>query len=425
MEKDKILRLSEVNNMEDVNKLSCAISPGGHCPLFGVSLALKSISGISIIFVGTKECTYYAKTTTFEQMGYSKNAPNVILAVMEDKDLVFGIKDLKSLIEEEARKDDTKYVLIVTSCAVELIGEDIEGIVYMLNKQYDCVIKVIKTEHFKTSDYYIGIENSYAALVDGMSNCNKKKKTYNIIGSRYAGIENSEVVSILKDNGWNINTIFPYGAGYEDIMNITRAEFNIVTDYTGLEMAKTLKEKFGMEYIRFDMHFNIENIVKSYKRIEEITMIKVDRFIETNIREIKEQEEKLRNLVNDKTFIYGHIIYYPIELCAYLSNLGMKPLLIQIRNLYDNDINNKKTILNNNSNPYISKNANLLALEDYYKKLKPDVYIGSEMPERLKRHNIGHVIFSIFPAKVGFDVVKNALLALKKWGKEELNNESF
>ena len=96
------MNLQEYHLGSDIPQLCGAISPGKHCPLFGVCSVLRYVDHVSVIYLGTNDCVYFAQkqylTTSIDHPSQAR----VIAAQLTDSDLVFGIgKQLKKLIQEE------------------------------------------------------------------------------------------------------------------------------------------------------------------------------------------------------------------------------------------------------------------------------------------------------------------------------------
>ena len=61
----RMKRLGEVDSVKQVTQLTTAMFPGPHCPLMGAMMAVRGIRDGVMLVVGTDECTYYTKNTTW------------------------------------------------------------------------------------------------------------------------------------------------------------------------------------------------------------------------------------------------------------------------------------------------------------------------------------------------------------------------
>ena len=60
----RLVRLSQVSMMKQVEPLSYALFPGYHCPLMGAMLTIGKIRDAVMLVIGPDECTYYTKMAT-------------------------------------------------------------------------------------------------------------------------------------------------------------------------------------------------------------------------------------------------------------------------------------------------------------------------------------------------------------------------
>ncbi len=411
------MNLQEYNLGDEIPQYCAAISPGKHCPLFGVCSVLRYVDNISVIYLGTNDCVYFAQkqylTTSIENTAKAR----VISAQLTDSDLIFGVgKQLENLIKTEYEENRPSAIYVVTSCSIEVISEDIEGLTKTLNKKLPCKVKLIKTENFKTLSYYRGIELTLEALVDGVEPLPKKEKTFAILGARFAGAETCEPVKILTEHGYKIQSNMPFSCTEQDIHSISQVEFTVVVDGTGIETAKKLKEDFGIEYYLFDSKFDIKKLTETYKAISKKTGIVLDEFINENVKEIEKIKTEAKEILQNKTFLYSNVVLYPFEGVKFLTELGMIPKCIFIGTALDKE-NKYLEEIKKIYNPEIIANANTAGVIAKLEKYKPDCFIGGTVnSQELINRNIKQSGFAIMPVECGFSyIIKsiNKLLELQ------------
>ena len=114
-----------------------------------------------------------------------------------------------------------------------------------------------------------------------------------------------------------------------------------------------------------------------------------------------------------------------LEVSSFLCELGLKPVLIQIRELYENDEIYIDEIKKYKFNPYISKIANIAPMQYVYDELKPNFYLGHENPMNLAKRNIVQVTLDEVTKKLGYeipiDTINKILLCYKQ--QEEMKNK--
>lgn len=398
---DVLNKLSNIKEDSDVKALSYAIFPGTHCPLFGVALTASYIEDLAILVVGTSECTYYTKVFSSNR---SKNKDKVYSLVLKEKEVVFGAdKTVKEAVKHIKDLENPAGIMIVTTCVPELIGEDYNGIKYELEEEIGLPIFVVKTEHYKCNSHIPGMTRAMNSLIDVMMDI-KEKNGVNIIGHRAEGIENTEMYKLLSKKGIEINTIIPSKCRLNEIMNATKAKLNIVTDMIALDLARDMEKKFNIPYIFFDKHMNKEVIINNYEKISNILGIDISEEIKSLIQEYEALFGQARELLKNKSFIYGNTPMMAFETAEFLVELGLEPKMIQIRELYEVDKVWKDKILEAGFDPYITRIANIAPMRELYDKLKADIYIGHENPMLLKSKGMTQITLDSNAQKIGFEL---------------------
>ncbi len=73
----------------------------------------------------------------------------------------------------------------------------------------------------------------------------------------------------------------------------------------------------------------------------------------------------------------------------FLTELGLVPEFIQVRELYEQDNLFKDNIIKKKGyNPYVSRIANIAPLRSLYENINADIYIGHENPMLLREKGL-------------------------------------
>ena len=408
---DILNRLSEINNDKDITSLSHAIFPGTHCPLFGVALTASYINNLALVVVGTSECTYYTKNFAYHrQHGRDK----VYSLALDEKDVVFGAQNkVEKAIKDIIQIENPEAIMIVTTCVPELIGEDYSSIEFSLQNEIDIPVFVVNTEHFKCNSHIPGMSRALKSLSSVMEN-SKVKDGVNILGHRQKNVENTELVKILNENNVKINTVIPSKCSIDDIKSCTKSKLNIVTDMIALDLAETMKSKFDMDYIYFDKHMDKSTIKENYKKLSKILNINIENILEEQEKEYDILFEECKNILQGKKIIYGNTPMMALETVDFLNELGLEPVFIQLRELYDQDNKFRENLLNKGYNPYISRIANIAPLRHLYDTIGADIYIGHENPILLKEKGLTQITFDTHAQKIGYELAKSVLKEYEK-----------
>lgn len=392
-------RLEDIKDDSDIKGLSHAIFPGTHCPLFGVALTASYIKDMAMLVVGTSECTYYTKVFSHNRQ---KGSDMVYSLVMKEKEVIFGAYEkVKEAIKYIIDMENPSGIMVVTTCVPELIGEDYSSLGQ--DDDFRVPVFIVKTEHYKCNSHIPGMTRAICSLSKVMEEV-KVLEGVNILGHRQSGIYNTELINILKNKDININAVIPSKCDMETIKRAPKAKLNIVTDMVALELARDMEEKFNTPYIFFDKNMNKEIINNNYRKISELLEIDLNYHVEELEKEYDKYFYEVQKVLKGKTFIYGNTPMMPCETSEFLMELGMRPKLIQLRELYDVDLVWKKKILDRSANPYVTRIANIAPLRELYSEIGADIYIGHENPMLLKSKGLKQITFDNNAQKIGYEL---------------------
>lgn len=405
-------RLSNIQEDKDVKSLSKAQFPGPHCPLFGAIMTASYIEDLTLLIIGTEECTYYGKDFA---MTRQNGKDQVYAAVLEQHDITFGCEsDLREMILKIDRGDRPKALMVITTCVVELVGEDVGSILHSLREEVDTKLLIVLTEHFKCNSHIDGMEKTLAQLAYLMEEKRKKEKAVNILGFKYEGVEQTELYTLLEDEGIDVAMTIPTKVTIESIAEATSSALNIVVDATALPLAKAMEQQFQIPYVDFGMGLDLDRIANCYKEISDYLGIALHKKIEEKYNEVADRMEKVENGLQGKTFIYGNTPFDCFAFSEFLMELGMEPLIIQCRELLPSHGEVMMRMLNRHVNPYILRMANVAPLRRIYGKLKPDYYFGHESPMELSKHHITQIVTDTCAKKIGFEKVMAVIDAIQE-----------
>ena len=416
------MRLHEYTKATDVPHYSCAISPGKHCPLFGVGVVFQGMAGVTLIYIGPQDCVYYAQTDTLlRQLAAGRtDGPQVrTLAVqLSDSDLIFGIRpQLEKLLEEEAMRDDTHAVFLVTSCSVEVLSEDLKGTVDAVSSRTGKKVALIPIENFKTFSYFEGSEKAMVTLTSGLGALPRKTRSFAVLGARKAGAEKCEPVRWLLEKGYTLQSILPYESNAEKVAHLTEVEFTLVVESCGLEVAKRLEQNYGIPYVRFDKRLDLEHLTQGWRKLGKLTGENREAWIQDQLQEITSIEEMVSAKVSGSTFFYNQKVLYPFEAALFLTKLGMIPTCMFLGSSMDPDDESRDALVEK-ADPILWQNANQSTIKNMLNTAIPDYFVGGIMSSIAQQYSLMTFTFPINRVSTGFDFYKTCLhqvLSAKKW----------
>jgi nitrogenase molybdenum-cofactor synthesis protein NifE len=239
----------------------------------------------------------------------------------------------------------------------------------------------------------------------------------NILGLRLGDFTKTETCRYLKDCGTAVGLMLPGKTSADQIRTAPRARCNIVVHPVGLPLAKEMQKKFGTPYVLFERYADPERIFGCYRRLFEILEKPLPEELEKIYRDLAEKTKQAQQILAGKSYISGNTALCNYELHSFLAEkLGMKPLLLQISDLDEDSVEFRNELLKH-CDPYVTRAANIGAMQYLYPLLKPDFNIGAGMPMEMRKNSIATVRMMNAYNTLGFEVcnmVLDAFLAAEK-----------
>lgn len=404
----KLKPLSSVESIKDIPQLTQAMFPGTHCPLMGAAMAVGGIKGALLVVVGTDECTYYTKSMTLHSERFGGPGGRCVSVVLDGHDVTFGStpkmhKAFKEIVDEYK----PECVFLVTTCVVEVIGDDYDAIAAELSDAYGIPVMAVHTEHFKCEDHLPGLERTITACFDMMEKV-PQNDTANVLGQRMGEFKTTELYKMLVKAGVKIGMQLPAGTTVDEIKNAAAARVNIVVNDIALPLAKKMKARFGIPYVYFNKFVYPDKIYASYKELFEYLGVPLPEEIAAYYNEAKEAVTAAGKALGGVSYIYGNTPYYCFEMNAFLTSLGMVPQVIQTNRFSEENDYYVQEILKY-TDPLVCKAANIAPMQYVYDELHPWLYMGHEFGARLRKKGIAIVHSDAAGSMLGFEVTNYLL----------------
>lgn len=420
---DRLNRLSRVQTIKDVPQLTTALFPGTHCPLMGAAMIAGGIDDCLLVIVGTDECSYYTKSLTINER-YGGIGGRCVSVVLDSHDVTFGsTESMHKAFAEIVEEYQPKCVMLVTTCVIEVIGDDYDAIAEELTRKYQLPVMAVHTEHFKCEDHFPGFERALTACQRIMQP-QEGDGSVNVLGQRMGNFADTELHRLLAAAGVKIGVQLPSGCTTEKIRRAPAAKVNIVVHDIALPLAQAMQEQYGIPYVYFNRFAAPEKVLQAYQHLFNYLELPLPAEVDAMLATCKEQEEQLRPLVQGVPYIYGNTQYDCFELNSYLCSLGLVPQLIQSNHLREDNFADIQSILEH-ADPYICKAANIAPLQYVYDVLHPWFYMGHEFGDRLRAKGIALLHSDPAGKMLGFEcssfllqAVAKAVSAAKKFREE-------
>lgn len=404
-------KLRDVETIKDVKSLTAAMFPGTHCPLMGAAMAVRGIKDSLMVIIGTDECSYYTKHMTIHSDEYGGLNGRVVSVTLDSHDVTFGcVKKVEAAFKEVVDEYHPGAVFLVTTCVVEIIGDDFDAVADALTEEYGIPVMAVHTEHFKCENHMPGIERTITACLPLM----KKKPcdgSVNLLGQRLGNFEQTELSRILRDAGVKIGMQLPCGCTVDEIKNAAAAKVNIVVNEIALPLARKMKAKFGIPYVFFDKFVDPDRIAECYRMLFDVLELPLPEEIGSLCEQAKASVQASKAKLDGVSFIYGNTPFRCFEYSRFMAELGMIPQIIQTSAIKDEDRDDIAAILAV-SDPYVTKTANIAPLQYIYDVLHPMLYLGHEYANRLRAKGIAMVRSDGASSMLGFECTMFAIRSL-------------
>ncbi|MFI3229239.1 MAG: nitrogenase component 1 [Bacillota bacterium] len=167
--------------MKNIKQMRQGHDDINRCPLAGAAKAVMMIDGALMLVVGTEECTYYTKAT-MEMQGCGSKCLSVVL---NKNDVTFGcLETVTEATYELLEEYKPKALYIITTCVVEIIGDDFTQLAQEASQKYGVPIKVIQTNHYKGKDGKYGMELVFNASKEMGQSAHKISSMFAMIGRK-------------------------------------------------------------------------------------------------------------------------------------------------------------------------------------------------------------------------------------------------
>ena len=412
-----MIKLRDASSIKDVTPLTAAMFPGPHCPLMGAAMAVRGIRDAVMLIVGMDECAYYTKHMTLHSEEFGGLNGRCVSVLLDSNDVTFGCaKKIEDGFAELMNVFNPKVVFIVTTCVVEIIGEDADSIARALSDTYKVDVLAVHTEHFKCENHLPGLVRTMEACFSLMGKTEKTGKV-NLLGQRMGRFEATELSRILRKSGVQIGMQLPCGCTVGEICQAGGAALNIVMNDTALPLALRMEAELSVPYVRFDKFTAPDLILRAYTELFSRLNLPTPDEIIPLYEESRKVALEAKQSLSGVTYIYGNTPFMTYEFNRFMADLGMIPLVIQTSSIEEADRGDIACITAL-SDPYVTKSANIAPLQYVYDVLRPNLYLGHEYAMRLRQKGIALVRSDRAGSMLGFEVTTFIIDALTGAARE-------
>lgn len=337
---------------------------------------------------------YNAQTVMSKNMLMEDALPdNFLLLLLSNEDLIFGISDkLRNLLNDTCSSHQPEVLFVVTTCLLEIIGEDLDIIVDEISKESGIPVVAIHTENFTSDSPETGLQNMMTSLFDLMEGQAIIPKTVNIWGMQRNQLKQNELVFLLKKKGIKINTIFPGKCNLDELRIASSSALNLVMRPFAQELARKMKEAYGIPYVNCEMTYTPEETIKTYQKIA--TLLEID-FLDEIQKEKMKFEKRMgavKKQVNKKScavnLSFGAQSSRVFNFIEFLRRLKIEVKVLFLREIRPEDWEDIKRLKSQDLDFPIFRSDDVMPSEMILNDLKADYYIGYSDKEDKVRNGI-------------------------------------
>lgn len=253
-----------MNNLDDMQ--ICY----GSCQMIGAASAFLSIKDAAVIFNSPRWCALAAeRELKLPNLAYEKR---LYCTEAREDSLVYGVEhSLQETLQEVFAEWQPTLIVVITSCSMSLIGDDIKAIC----QRYHSNLAVVALDAGGLSGgFSSGYEKAQLELLRLTSfTTRKKKNVVNILGAStaypYWRGDVNEITRLLRLCGIEVNVALGVdNLSLADFNRLGEAELNIVVDSSlALGTAEWLKKNRQMDYITAAWPYGIRQTFSWLKKI--------------------------------------------------------------------------------------------------------------------------------------------------------------
>ncbi len=391
---DRAVWLASLDNASECLAVADAKYPGSPCGFRAVANMLPCIKNSYALLLGPEICLYNAQTVMSKNTLMEDALPdNFLLLTISSDDLVFGISQkLKAAVADICGRLHPEILFVVTTCLLEIIGEDFDTILSAQAKAAEIPIIGIHTENFTSESPETGLENMMTSLLEVMKPQPPLAGSVNVWGMQRNQLKNNEIMLWLKQQGITINAVFPGSCHLAELQKASAASLNLVMRPFALKLAQNMETAFGIPYFNCEITYTPEEIAKLYQTLGHLLKIENLDIVQEKQAKLEKRLKMLRNQVAQKSCVvnlsFGAQSSRVFNFIALLHRLELEVKALFINEIRPEDWADIQRLQKQGLQFPIFKADHVLQHEQILKEMKPDYYIGPGDKETMVRLGI-------------------------------------
>lgn len=231
------------------------IEPMKPCKLLGAYATVAGVRGALPLLHSPCGCQYYLRACLLLHDGID---PCILTSDISQQEVIFGGQErLREAILASQAAYDPDLIMVLSSCAPALVGDDIQAVADSVADQVAAEILVVDCGGFG-GDQTSGFRDVMLKLLAHFASdrVNVRQNVVNLIGMipgydyRWR-FDVASLVDTLAAAGLEVNAVLGGLNSAEQLRDVGCAELNIVlSSIRGLEIARYLERRFGTPFIQ-------------------------------------------------------------------------------------------------------------------------------------------------------------------------------
>ena len=355
------------------------------CKLFGVIRAVLGIKGALPLIHGPLGCAYHLR---YILSARSSTPVRILSTEMDQNDVVFGAEEkLEKKILEVDEKYSPELIVVLTSCASSIIGEDIESVIKRVKKRINADIIWISSGGFE-GNQVDGYEEALSRFIDLMDEPPHNKgggPSINLVGQFRGGQDLKNLKSDFESLKIRVGCVLTSGATFQEVKNAGSADLNVsMCEASALIPCEMMQKKFGTPFISPVFPVGVSTTSSYFREICNFLGVEYT---------LQDEEKHAKTLLKDSSrYLAGKRVVVisgstrAIALTEFLCELGMEPVLVCV------DFEGRETMKKlmkitsrEGINPVILKEPEYHEIVHHMTKLKPELILGGLGEQALAR----------------------------------------
>jgi nitrogenase molybdenum-iron protein alpha chain len=259
------------------------------------------------------------------QRGWELKNPHMLCSNLTEDDMVFGgVAKLEQSIRDAWERHHPKVIIVTSSCAVGVIGDNIDSVTQRLEKELGTIIVPMHCEGFRAKHWSTGFDISGHAILRQLVNKHPKKKEEDLVNVLHLG--GPDVYTpLLAKLGLRCNLVMG-GATLEMLDRMTSAAASSAMCTVLSYLSAGLEQEYGVPEIKAPTPYGLEatdNWLRDVARHTHREDI-VEGVIASEHARIRPQLEALRRDLKGKRGFIAAGATFAHGLIADLKELGVE-----------------------------------------------------------------------------------------------------